>query len=140
LGRQAVKITVDTNVLIRAMTGDSKRQSAAARSVLTSAEVIAVPLPVLCELAWVLGQGYDMPNAEIAVALRTLINTPNVKTNRQAVEAGLAMLVGGGDFADGVIAFEGRWLGGDEFVSFDRKAVKLLAASGEKARLLATRA
>ncbi len=30
----------------------------------------------------------------------------------------------GGDFADGVIAYEGRWLGGETFVSFDRKAAR----------------
>ncbi|WP_347405175.1 hypothetical protein [Mesorhizobium sp. WSM4884] len=36
----------------------------------------------------------------------------------------------GGDFADGVIAFDGQWLGGETFVSFDRKAVKLVEGRG----------
>ncbi len=53
-----------------------------------------------------------------------------------AVLAGLALLEGGGDFADGVIAFEGDLLGGTEFVSFDQQAVKLLKAQKHKARLL----
>jgi hypothetical protein len=57
--------------------------------------------------------------------------------NRPAVEAGLAILNAGGDFADGLIAFEGRWLGGETFVSFDKKAVSLLAQQGQPARLLA---
>ena len=48
-------------------------------------------------------------------------------TNRPAVEAGLAVLNAGGDFADGVIAFEGRTMGGEVIVSFDAKAVKLLS-------------
>jgi len=39
------------------------------------------------------------------------------------------MLDAGGDFADGVIAHEGAWLGGT-FVSFDRQAVTLLQAQG----------
>jgi len=39
--------------------------------------------------------------------------------NRPAAEAGLALLEAGGDFADGVIAHEGRWLGAEAFVSFD---------------------
>jgi len=56
--------------------------------------------------------------------------------NRPAVEAGLAMLDAGGDFADGVIAYEGKWLGADTFVSFDEKAVKMLMAQGVAARLL----
>jgi predicted nucleic-acid-binding protein len=42
----------------------------------------------------------------------------------------LALLDAGGDFADGVIAYEGSWLGADSFVSFDKKAVKLMEAQG----------
>ncbi|MFA8593984.1 VapC toxin family PIN domain ribonuclease, partial [Xanthomonas campestris pv. campestris] len=42
----------------------------------------------------------------------------------------------GGDFADGVIAYEGNWLGGETFVSFDKKAVVLLTAQGQSTRLL----
>ncbi len=55
---------------------------------------------------------------------------------RPAAEAGLSMLTSGGDFADGVIAYEGSWLGADVFVSFDKKAVKLIEAQGGSARLL----
>lgn len=40
------------------------------------------------------------------------------------------------DFTDGVIAYQGHWLGADEFVSFDKKAVALLKAQGKRARLL----
>jgi predicted nucleic-acid-binding protein len=46
------------------------------------------------------------------------------------------VLDAGGDFADGVIAYEGNWLGGEIFVSFDKKVVALLAAHGQSARLL----
>ena len=59
-----------------------------------------------------------------------------VVVNRPAVEAGLAVLEDGGDFADGVIAFDGDWLGGETFVSFDRKAVNLLSAQGHPVQLL----
>jgi predicted nucleic-acid-binding protein len=65
-----------------------------------------------------------------------LINGANVVVNRQAVEAGLAHMKAGGDFADGVIAYEGNWLGAETFASFDKKAVKLMEARGEAARLL----
>jgi predicted nucleic-acid-binding protein len=54
-----------------------------------------------------------------------------------AAELGLQILAAGGDFADGLIAFEGQWLGGESFVSFDRKAVTLLEKQGQAARLLA---
>jgi len=42
----------------------------------------------------------------------------------------------GADFADGVIAYEGAWLGGETFVSFDKKAVEALEKQGQKAKLL----
>lgn len=70
-------------------------------------------------------------------AVRRLIDSANVVVNRPAAEAGLALLEAGGDFADGAIAHEGRWLGAETFVSFDRKAVKLISAQGGSARLLA---
>jgi predicted nucleic-acid-binding protein len=84
-----------------------------------------------------MSQGYKIPSADIAEAIRRLINGVNVVVNRPAVEAGLALLDAGGDFADGVIAYEGSWLGAEAFVSFDKKAVKLMAVQGEAARLLA---
>jgi predicted nucleic-acid-binding protein len=65
-----------------------------------------------------------------------LLAAENVQTNHPAAEAGLAMLEAGGDFADGVIAYEGRWLGAETFVSFDKKAVEMLSAAGVSARVL----
>jgi predicted nucleic-acid-binding protein len=46
------------------------------------------------------------------------------------------MFNSGADFADGVIVHEGRWLGGDTFVSFDKKAVTAVAKQGVQAKLL----
>jgi predicted nucleic-acid-binding protein len=98
--------------------------------------VVAIALPSLCEFAWVLRSVYGFAAPDIGAAIRTLLTADNVETNRPAVEAGLAMLGAGGDFADGVIAYEGRWLGGETFVSFDRKVVDVLRAQGEAVRLL----
>lgn len=131
-----MKITADTNVLVRAITSDDVRQSKVAEAELASADVVVLALPALCELVWVLSQGYKIPSAEIAETIRSLVNSENVVVNRPAVEAGLTLLDVGGDFADGVIAYEGNWLGAEIFVSFDKKAVKLLAAQGELVRLL----
>lgn len=131
-----MKVTADTNVLVRAITGDDERQSRIAQAELENADIVALALPALCELVWVLSQGYEVPSRAIAEAIRRLTNGVNVSVNRPAVEAGMALMNAGGDFADGVIAHEGRWLGSDAFISFDKKAVKLLAAGGEPARLL----
>jgi predicted nucleic-acid-binding protein len=85
----------------------------------------------------VLTRGYKIASPDIAMAIRRLIDAANVAVNRPAAEAGLAMLEAGGDFADGVIAHEGNWLGAEAFVSFDRRAVELLEAQGRAAGLLA---
>jgi len=137
LGWQAVKITVDTNVLLRDSLHDDPRQTRIAGMALRKAEEIIIPLTVFCEFVWVLRRGYKISPADVANAIEQLISTSNVVTNRPAVEAGLATLTAGGDFADGVIAYEGMWLGSEEFVSFDTRAVSLLRSQGIRTRLLA---
>jgi predicted nucleic-acid-binding protein len=131
-----MKISVDTNVLARAVLNDDPAQSRAARKLLKEASVIAVPLPCLCELVWVLRKGAKLARDDVASAIRSLMNVSNVVVNRPAAELGLAVLDAGGDFADGAIAYEGAWLGGETFVSFDKRAVTLLSTQGEAAHLL----
>jgi predicted nucleic-acid-binding protein len=72
----------------------------------------------------------------IAEALRALVDSDTAVVDRGAVEAGLAFLEAGGDFADGVIAHQGRMLSGDVFVSFDQQAVSLVTARNGRARLV----
>ncbi len=131
-----MKVVVDTNVLIRAVVRDDPAQSRVAAKVLTEAELIAVALPCLCEFVWVLRKVYGFSPSDAATAIRALLAAANVEMNRPAAEAGLSVLDAGGDFADGAIAYEGSWLGGETFVSFDKQAVTLLAAQGQAARLL----
>jgi predicted nucleic-acid-binding protein len=131
-----MRLAVDTNVLVRAVVQDDPVQAGIAAKVLAEAELIAVALPCLCEFVWVLRRVYGFQSADAATAIRALLAIANVEVNRPAVEAGLAVLEAGGDFADGVIAHEGAWLGGETFVSFDRKAVSLVKARGQAARLL----
>ncbi len=128
-----MRITADTNILVRVITGDDARESRLAEAQLADADLVALPLTMLCELVWVLARGYKISFAEIAVAISRLVNAANVAVDRRAVAAGLAMLQAGGDFADGVIAHEGIGLGGDIFVSFDRRAVRALTAHGRAA-------
>ncbi|TAH46557.1 MAG: PIN domain-containing protein [Dokdonella sp.] len=130
-----MKINVDTNVLVRAIVADNAAQARLAQAELAQAETIVLTIPVLCELVWVLSQGYKIDSAQIVETVKNLVDSANVVVNRPTVEAGLALLEAGGDFADGAIAYEGSWLGADEFVSFDRKAVKLLKAQSRNARV-----
>ena len=131
-----MNITADTNVLVRAVWQDDAAQCRTARDILSGATRIAVSIASLCELVWILRQGAKLPKQDVATAIRALLDAGNVVMNRPVAEAGLALLEAGGDFADGVIAHEGRWLGGETFVSFDRKAVTLLSQQGEATRLL----
>ncbi len=107
-----------------------------AAKVLQQAELVAVPVSVLCEFAWVPRRGYKKSVSDISDAIRRLMKSANVVTNRPAIEAGLSVLDAGGDFADGIIAYVGNWLGAEEFVSFDGKAVSVLQSQGSRARLL----
>ncbi|MQT14222.1 type II toxin-antitoxin system VapC family toxin [Segnochrobactrum spirostomi] len=131
-----MKITADTNVLLRIVVPGDEKQQAVAIDTLKTADSVAISTHSLCELAWVMERRYEASRTDIAAAIRLFMKTRNVVLNRPAVEAGLEMLEAGGDFADGVVAFDGQWLGGETFVSFDRKAVKLLGEQGIPALLL----
>ena len=137
MGGDTVRIAVDTNVLLRDALQDDPRQTPLASRTLLSAELVVVPTPALCEFVWVMRRLYKRSAAEIALSIRLLMSGGNVALDRPAIEAGLDVLEDGGDFADGVIAYEGHWLGAEEFVSFDKRAVSLLRSQGRKARLLA---
>lgn len=102
-----MKVTVDANVLIRAVVRDDPVQADVAAKVLTDAELIAVAMPCLCKFVWVLRRVYDFQASDVAAAIRALLSVANVEVNRPAVEAGLSVLEAGGDFADGAIAYEG---------------------------------
>jgi predicted nucleic-acid-binding protein len=136
MGGDTVRIAVDTNVLLRDALHDDPRQTPIASRILQSAELVVVPTPSLCEFVWVMRRLYKRSATEIAISIRLLMSGDNVELDRPAIEAGLEVLEDGGDFADGVIAYEGHWLGGEEFVSFDRQAVSILKSQGKRARLL----
>lgn len=127
-----MKIIADTNVLIRAAVMDDAKQAAAVRRMFESASSISVSNVAFCEFVWVLREGLKHTRADIAAAIKTIIDSKQVAADRNAVEAGLAAMASGADFADGVIAFECAELGGEVFASFDRAACKKLSALGLK--------
>lgn len=125
----------DTNILLRAVVRDDAKQARIAETELAKADRIVVPIATLCEFAWVLSSGYQRSKCDIANAIRGLLASAKVVTNRPVAEAGLAMLDSDGDFADGAIAFDGIAMGGQTFVSFDKYAIKLLKSRGYAARV-----
>jgi len=131
-----MRIIVDTNLLVRLAVDDDPHQRHLAAVAVAEAEAVIVSRHALCEMVWVLRQSYHFTRAETAGAIHKLRGIGNVVLDNGAVDLGLAAMKAGADFADGVIAFEGAWLGGEEFVSFDKKAVEALAKQGQRTRLL----
>jgi predicted nucleic-acid-binding protein len=131
-----MKIIADTNLLVRLALDDDPHQRRVAAMAVAEAEAVIVSRHALCEMVWVLRQSYRLGQTETAGAVEKLRGISNVVLENGAVDAGLATMSAGADFADGVIAYEGAWLGGEVFVSFDKKAVAALAKQGWKAKLL----
>lgn len=131
-----MKMIADTNVLLRLVVEDDAKQSRAVIRAIEQAAEVVISRHALCELAWVLKSRYGVTRENLAATIRMLCEMEKTVLDLPAVEAGLAVLDAGGDFADGVIAYEGQWLGGEVFVSFDKKATALLSKQGCKVQLL----
>jgi len=120
-------LAIDTNVVVRYLTGDHPRQSAQAKR-LVDGEDVFVGATVLLETEWVLRSVYGFATAEIARALRGFAGLPRVTVEDPGVAArALDWMERGLDFADALhLAKAG---GCEAFVSFDlrfaRKANKL---------------
>ena len=131
-----MKIVPDTNLLVRLAVDDDPVQRRLAARAVMEAEAVIVGLHALCELVWVLRTRYRFSKAQIVLAIENLCGVENVIVDKVAVDAGLEAMHFGADFADGVIAHEGRTAGGDVFVSFDEKAVAALEKLGQNVKLL----
>ena len=76
-----MKIIADTNLLIRVIIEDDPRQARAARAALEAADVVAIGISALCELAWLMTQRYRLSERDVAETIRTLIRSSNVATD-----------------------------------------------------------
>ena len=72
-----MNITVDTNILVRAVVRDDQKQARTASKILKEADLIAVPLPCLCEFVWVLRRVYNFGQRDISAALEALLSASN---------------------------------------------------------------
>ena len=93
-------ITVDTNVLVRLLTGDEPKQAAAARSLFAS-EPIWIAKTVLLETGWVLRSLYGFEESAIHDAFTKLLGLNNVHAeDESSVAAALALTTHGIELAD----------------------------------------
>ena len=76
---------VDTNVLIRHLTGDPPAQARRATAVLAEAEQLLVTDVVFAECVFVLESFYEVPRAQVATTMRALLAMPTVTVADQPV-------------------------------------------------------
>ena len=68
-----MKVTLDTNALVRLATQDDPAQAAMALRILQKVSLIVVPVAALCELVRVLLRGYRYTPAQVAHAINMLL-------------------------------------------------------------------
>ena len=121
-------IAVDTNVLVRLLTGDDPRQAAVARS-LFAEDSIWIAKTVLLETGWVLRSLYGFDESTIRGAFTKLLGLTNVKVEDEpSVAAALALTAHGIEFAD-ALHLSSRPAGA-AFVSFDQSFVRRARRAG----------
>ena len=119
---------IDTNVVVRALVDDDRRQASAVQKLIAEHEVF-VPITVILESEWVLRSGYSFAPAEIAAGLRRLGGLPGVNVEDPGeVAQALDWLEQGMDFADALHLVRATRC--DTFVTFDRKFAKRAKALG----------
>jgi len=95
-------IAVDTNVLVRLLTGDDPAQATASRA-LFSAEPIWIAKTVLLETAWVLRSVYGFDEGAICEAFTKVLGLKNVHAeDESSLAAALSLAAHGIEFADAI--------------------------------------
>lgn len=121
-------IAIDTNIVVRYLTGDHPEQSARAREIVDG-EPVFVAVTVMLETEWVLRSAYGYKPDEVARALRAFGGLPRVTIEDAAsVAAAFDLAENGMDFADALHL--GRSAGQDAFLTFDRRFVKAARSAG----------
>ncbi len=126
-------LAIDTNLLIRYLTGDDPRQSARARTLIDSNDIF-IATTVLLEAEWVLRSVYGYAASAVATAFIAFAGLPRVTLEEPDLAAkALDWVLKGMDFADALHLAKAKDC--EAFVSFDRRFVQLANAIGDvKAR------
>lgn len=119
---------IDTNILVRYLTGDDPAQSARARAAVDGQDVF-VAITVLLESEWVLRGVYGFARPQVCRALRAFAGLPRVSIeNPPLLAEALDRAEAGMDFADALhLGAAGHC---EAMLTFDRKFIKA-AAKGQ---------
>jgi predicted nucleic acid-binding protein len=118
-------VAVDTNVLVRLLTGDEPAETARARA-LFEREAVLLAKTVILESEWVLRRLHHFDSDRIAEAFVALIGLPDlVCEDAGAVADAIRWMRKGMDFADALHLASARPAG--RFATFDDKVAKRAA-------------
>lgn len=113
---------VDTNVLVRHLTGDPPAQAARATRYLQDADELLLPDLILAEVAYVLESFYETSRTQVATTLRSVLAFPAIRVLdvdllQRAVEVYEVHRL---DFADAYLVASAERTGIGVIASFDR--------------------
>jgi predicted nucleic-acid-binding protein len=123
-------IGLDTNILVRYLTQDDRKQAALANHLieetLTTEQPGFVSTVALVELVWVLESGYQCKRAQVAEVLERLLRSKTIVVEHAEVAWQSTRIFSAtkADFADCVIARTGHANACDSTLTFDRTAAK----------------
>jgi predicted nucleic-acid-binding protein len=118
---------LDTNLLVRYFTTDDTRQVAIVErffsECLENREQIFISIPVICELTWVLSFSHGFAKAEIADALKRMLDQPLFAIEREPLvrKALQSYRDGRGGLADYLIGELASDVGCLDTVTFDKR-------------------
>lgn len=124
-------IGLDTNVIIRYLMQDDKKQFTRAEKIVELAikqkQMLHINLVILCEVVWVLSYHYELKREQINEFLGKLLYAEQIEVeNRQlALSAFHEYQNSQADFADCLIGFINQSFGCATTYTFDKKAAKL---------------
>ena len=114
---------VDTNIVVRYLTGDHPEQAARARAAIDEGPVFA-STTVMLESEWVLRSVYGFAGNEVAAALRSFSGLPNVSVESPVLLAeALDRAEKGMDFADALHL--GAAARCEVMLTFDRQFIEM---------------
>ena len=125
---------VDTNILVRHLTGDPPAQARRATRYLETAEELLLSDLIAAEVAYVLESYYEVPRTRVAETLRAILAFPTIRVVdtdllRRAIEV---YEVDRLDFADAYLVASAERTGIGVIASFDRSIDRVATVRREE--------
>ena len=116
---------LDTNVLIRHLTGDPPDMAARATAFLAAADELLLPDLIVAEVVYVLESFYEVPPGEVARLVRSVITFPRIRCVDEVLLLRAAEIYETDrvDFAEAYLVASAEAAGVTSIASFDRDMV-----------------